>query len=90
MAYAYKVYTGSVSEEVTIAGIQQGNTLVAHEKLLGVVNQGVLTQDELIKSRTGSLMGGAIAALVFGLVLVFLGLRPKNTKKNRNAKGQKA
>lgn len=75
MAYAYKVYTGSVSEEVTIAGIQRGNMLAAHEELHGVVHQGVVTQEELAKSSAGSLMGGSMAGMAFGLVLVFLALR---------------
>jgi len=84
-AYAYKVYSDAVSEEVTIAGIQRGNTLVAHEKLLGVVNHGILTQKELINTETGYLAGGSIAFLVLGLVMVFLGLR----KKKNNAKRKK-
>ena len=91
-AYAYKIHAGVVSEEVTVAGIQQGNTLVAHEKLLGVVNNGVLTQEQLVNAETGYLAGGSIAFLVFGLLLVFLGLRKKNTKKSKkknNAKRKK-
>ena len=80
MAYAYKVYTGSVSEEVTIAGIQRGNTLAAHEELHGVVHQGVVTQEELAKSSAGSLMGGSMAGMAFGLVLVFLALRKPGRK----------
>ena len=88
-AYAYKIHTGVVSEEVTVAGIQQGNMLVAHEKLLGVVNNGVLTQEQLVNAETGYLAGGSIAFLVVGLLLVFLGLRRKNTKKKNNAKRKK-
>jgi len=91
-AYAYKIHAGVVSEEVTVAGIQQGNTLVAHEKLTGVVNNGVLTQEQLVNAETGYLAGGSIAFLVFGLLLVFLGLRKKNTKKSKkknNAKRKK-
>ena len=88
-AYAYKIHAGVVSEEVTVAGIQQGNTLVAHEKLLGVVNNGVLTQEQLVNAVTGYLAGGSIAFLVLGLLLVFLGLRRKNTKKKNNAKRKK-
>jgi hypothetical protein len=91
-AYAYKIHSGVVSEEVTVAGIQQGNTLVAHEKLLGVVNNGVLTQEQLVNTETGYLAGGSIAFLVLGLLLVFLGLRKKNAKKSKkknNAKRKK-
>ena len=88
-AYAYKIHTGVVSEEVTVAGIQRGNTLVAHEKLLGVVTSGVLTQEELVNTETGFLMGGSAAFLAIGLALVFLGLRKKNTKEKSNAKRKK-
>ena len=88
-AYAYKTHAGVVSEEVTVAGIQQGNTLVAHEKLLGVVNNGVLTQEQLVNTETGYLAGGSIAFLVFGLLLVFLGLRKKNTKKSKKKNNEK-
>lgn len=88
-AYAYKIHTGVVSEEVTVAGIQQGNMLVAHEKLLGVVNNGVLTQEELVNTEFGNLAGGSAAFLVLGLALVFLGLRKKNAKGKSNTKRKK-
>ena len=91
MAYAYKIYTDAISDEVTIAGIQQGNTLVAHEKLLGVVNHGVMTKEELVKTETGFLAAGSIAFLVLGLVMVFFGLRmlKNNQKKKHTAKHKK-
>jgi len=89
-AYAYKVFTGAVAEEVTVAGIQQGNTLVAHENLGGVVMNGAMSRKELVNTESGYLMGGSIAFLVLGLVLVFLGLRrpkkQKNTKKKTTQK----
>lgn len=89
-AYAYKVFTGAVAEEVTVAGIQQGNTLVAHENLGGVVMDGAMSRKELVNTESGYLMGGSIAFLVLGLVLVFLGLRrpkkQKNTKKKTTQK----
>ena len=90
-AYAYKIHAGVVSEEVTVAGIQQGNTLVAHDKLLGVVNNGVLTQEELVNNESGYLMGGSIAFLALGLLLIVLGLRNgrKNAKKKNNTKQKK-
>ncbi len=77
-AYAYKVYTGN--QEKTIAGIQQGSTLVAHEKLGPIVKDGVLTKEQVLSANTNSLMGGAIAFLLIGAVLVFLGIRKPNPK----------
>ena len=90
-AYAYKIHTGVVSEEVTVAGIQQGNMLVAHEKLLGVVNNGVLTQEELVNTESGYLVGGSVAFLALGLLLIWMGLRngQKNGKKKNNTKQKK-
>ena len=90
-AYAYKIHAGVVSEEVTVAGIQQGNTLVAHEKLLGVVNNGVLTQEQLVNTESGYLVGGSVAFLALGLLLIWLGLRngQKNGKKKNNTKQKK-
>ena len=80
-AYAYKVFTGAVAEEVTVAGIQQGNTLVSHENLGGVVMSGAMSQKELVNTESGYLMGGSIAFLLLGLVCVFLALKPKKEKK---------
>ena len=80
-AYAYKVFTGAVAEEVTVAGIQQGNTLVAHENLGGVVMNGAMSRKELVNTESGYLMGGSIAFLLLGLVCVFLALKPKKEKK---------
>ena len=87
-AYAYKVYAGSVSDEHTIAGIQRGNSLVAHEKLLGVVNNGVLSQEQLIKTRSGYLMGDSIVFLALGLVCIVFALKP-GKKGKKQVKKQK-
>ena len=81
-AYAYKVYTSATHEEVTVAGIQQGGTLVAHEKLGPVVKDGVLTKDQLLSSNKNGIIGGAVVFLLIGAVLVVLGLR----KPKANAK----
>ena len=64
---------------------------MAHEKLLGVVNNGVLTQEELVNNESGYLMGGSIAFLALGLLLIVLGLRNgrKNAKKKNNTKQKK-
>lgn len=79
-AYAYKVYTGATSDGVTIAGIQQGNTLVADESLGTIVRSGVLSKDELLSSKSNSILLGTIAFFVIGAVLTFLGLRKTKPK----------
>ena len=82
MAYAYKVFTGAVSEEVTVAGIQRGNELAAHEALGPVVLSGVMTKEQLAKTEGAYLVIGSGVFLLLGLLLVFLGLRkPKENKK---------
>jgi len=86
-AYAYKVFTGAVSEEVTVAGIQQGNELVAHEALNAVVANGVMTKNQLAKTEGAYLVIGSGVFLLLGLLLVFLGLR--KTKKNKKKTTQK-
>ena len=79
-AYAYKVYTGVRDENMTIAGIQQGNTLVAHEKLGPVVKDGVLSKEQVLSSNQGSSIGGAAVFMALGAVLVFLGIRKPKAK----------
>ena len=85
-AYAYKVYTGAGNQEVTIAGIQQGSTLVAHEKLGPVVKDGVLTKEQMLSANKGGIIGGAVVFALLGAVLVFLGVRkPKHSAKAKEA-----
>ena len=79
-AYAYKVYTGLLSEEVTVAGIQQGTSLVADETLGAVVRNGVFSKEEVLSSNTNSLMGGSIGLILIGVVLGVLGLRKPKAK----------
>ena len=79
-AYAYKVYTGLLSEEVTVAGIQQGTSLVADETLGPLVHNGVLSKEEVLSSNTNSLMGGSIVFILLGVALVILGLRKPKAK----------
>ena len=89
-AYAYKVFTGVVSEEVTVAGIQHGNELVAHEDLNAVVANGVMTKDQLAKTEGTYLVIGSGVFLALGLLLVFLGLRkPKKSEKKTTQKRAK-
>ena len=79
-AYAYKVYTGMSSEEVTVAGIQQGTSLAADETLGVVLRNGVFSKEEVLSSNTNSLMGGAIVLILLGVVLGILGLRKPKAK----------
>ena len=79
-AYAYKVYTGMSSEEVTVAGIQQGTSLAADETLGVVLRNGVFSKEEVLSSNTNSLIGGAIVFILLGVVLDILGLRKPKAK----------
>ena len=79
-AYAYKVYTGMSSEKVTVAGIQQGTSLVADETLGAIVRNGVFSKEEVLSSNTNSLMGGSIVLILIGAVLGVLGLRKPKAK----------
>ena len=79
-AYAYKVYTGT-DAGVTVAGIQQDNTLVAHEKLGAIVKEGVQTKDQLLSSNKNGVIGGAVVFMVIGAVLVVLGIRKPKVKE---------
>lgn len=80
-AYSYRYYDDAQHGELTVAGVQQGNTLVAHEKIGPVVYDGVKTMDELANSQKGAVIGGAVAFLVIGLLLVVLALRKGKNKK---------
>jgi len=81
-AYSYRYYDDAQHGEMTVAGIQQGNMLIAHEKVGPVVYDGVKTMEELASSQKTAAIGGAVAFLVFGLLLVFLALR-KNKKDRK-------
>ena len=80
-AYAYKVYTGAGDQEVTVAGIQQGNHLVADEVIGPMVRTGIQTKDQLLSSNKGGIIGGAAVFMALGAVLVFLGIRKQKTKE---------
>jgi len=80
-AYAYKVYTGFGDQEVTVAGIQQGNRLVADETIGPMVRIGIQTKDQLLSSNKGGIIGGAAVFMVLGAALVFLGIRKQKTKE---------
>ena len=80
-AYAYKVYTGAGDQEVTIAGIQQGNRLVADETIGPMVRTGIQTKDQLLSSNKGGIIGSAAVFMALGAVLVFLGIRKQKTKE---------
>lgn len=86
-AYAYKIYTGNLYEEVTVAGIQQGSSLVAHEKLGPIVKDGALTKEQVVTSHTNSTAFGSILVYAIpGVLLIFFGLRkPKVRTKAKEA-----
>ena len=86
-AYAYKVYTGAIYNEVTVAGIQQGGSLVAHEKLGPLVKDGVLTKEQVISTYTNSTaLGSVLIYAIPGALLIFFGLRkPKKQAKAKEA-----
>ena len=79
-AYAYKVYTGMSSGEVTVAGVQQGTSLAADETLGVVLRNGVFSKEEVLSSNTNSLMGGSVVFILLGVVLGILGLRKPKAK----------
>lgn len=79
-AYAYKVYTGAGDQEVTIAGIQQGNRLVADDAIGPMVRTGIQTKDQLLSSNKGGIIGGSAVFMALGAVLVFLGIRKPKAK----------
>ena len=83
-AYAYKVYTGE-DAEMTVAGVQQGSTLVAHEKLGAIVKEGVQTKDQLLSSNKNGVIGGAVVFMLIGAVLVVLGIRKPKAKERVSA-----
>ena len=83
-AYAYKVYTGT-DAGVTVAGIQQGSSLVAHEKLGAIVKEGVQTKDQLLSSNKNGVIGGAVVFMLIGAVLVVLGIRKPKAKERISA-----
>ena len=91
-AYAYKVYTGALYDEVTVVGIQKGSSLAADETLGSVVKDGVRSKEDLLSSDKTSAIGGSVAFILIGAVLGGLSLRRPKKKKNQSkpAKSQKA
>ena len=83
-AYAYKVYNAT-DAGVTVAGIQQGSSLVAHEKLGAIVKDGVQTKDQLLSSNKNGVIGGAVVFMLIGAVLVVLGIRKPKAKERVSA-----
>ena len=79
-AYAYKIYTGAEGQEMTIAGIQQGNLLVADDTLGPIVKDGVLSKEQILSANQGGIMGGSIVFMLIGAVLAVLGLRKPKVK----------
>ena len=79
-AYAYKVYTGNDGQEMTIAGVQQGSSLVADDTLGPIVKTGVFSKEQVLSANKGGIIGGAAVFLLIGAVLVVLGVRKPKAK----------
>lgn len=89
-AYAYKVYTGAGEQEMTIAGIQQGNLLVADDTLGPIVKDGVLSKEQVLSANQGGIMGGSVVFMLIGAVLAVLGLRKPKAKPGSDCATEKA
>ena len=80
MAFSYRVFAPDSDAEWTIAGIQQGNRLVADETIGPMVRSGVLTKEQMLSSNKGGIIGGAVVFMLIGTALVFLGVRKPKAK----------
>lgn len=89
-AYAYKIYTGAEGREMTIAGIQQGNLLVADDTLGPIVKDGVLSKEQLLSANQGGIMGGSIVFMLIGAVVAVLGLRKPKVKSHTTYEKEQA
>lgn len=89
-AYAYKVYTGAGEQEMTIAGIQQGNLLVADDTLGPIVKDGVLSKEQILSANQGGITGGSVVFMLIGAVLAVLGLRKPKAKPGSDCATEKA
>lgn len=85
----YRCYDASRYEAMTVAGVQQGNRLLAHGDTGAVVHDGVLAKDALVSSNKAQLVGGSAAFLVLGLLCVFLALRRGKGSGKKNDKGKR-
>jgi hypothetical protein len=74
-AYAYRVFACDSDALWTVAGIQQGSSLVADETLGPVVRSGVVSKEELLKTSGNATLFGAIAFALLGAVCILLALR---------------
>lgn len=73
----YRFFDPARYDAVTVAGVQQGNRLMADETLGAIVRSGVATKDALLSSNSTSLILGSAAILLLGGVCIFFGLRKK-------------
>lgn len=83
-AYRYKYYNPEKNGEHTVAGIQQINRLVGADGVGAAVLSGVKTQEQVLSTSNGYLIGGAAAFMALGVLLLVLGLRkPKSIQKGK-------
>ena len=75
---------------MTIAGIQQGNLLVADDTLGPIVKDGVLSKEQILSANQGGIMGGSIVFMLIGIVLAVLGLRKPKVKSHTTYEKEQA
>lgn len=73
-AYYYRFYPLDGGEEMTVAGVQQGNRLVKDETVGAIVRTGVATREKVLSSNSTSLAAGSAVFLVLGALLILLAL----------------
>lgn len=79
-AYRYRSYNLEKKEEMTIAGVQQGNRLLKDKKIGAVVKSGVLSKEKILSSNANAVIGGSVVFILLGAVCIFFALRKNQTE----------
>lgn len=99
LAVNYRAFDYEQGREMTVVGVQKGNTLRTHDKLGVTVKTGIVAKDKIISSDGTGIIAAAGIGLILGIVLVYFGVRkpkaantgPKKTAvKKPAAKGTQA